>query len=688
VKRHATTIVLLLATIGLSIWLWCTRDSVSESERSRRSNNVFAAWRRDEVSLVEISHEGETIVLERDARPDGPWRMTSPRKERCDQAAIERMLTTLEFAAVVRKTAPPGSHDEEHVLGLDSPRAFGSVHMGSLTIRFALGAPSPRPEGSSYFRVDDGAPFVASKELTDTLLASSDTYRDRTVVPYLSLEMARFEVSHPGGGFTVERSDERSFKVGGTNGILASRDALDKAWGALAEMRAESFPKDADADRLTASPRLTIRITPKDAGKAAAELVAGDACPGRPNDVVVLRKQPTRVAACAPKGAIDALVGIGPTSLVDRKLFSFRHDEIEELRLERLSDVDAGGAPRAIEIARRGKGFHEREPADRELSDLETDAANDLLAFLADTGADEVLPGGGPFTAAFRARVRSGEHDETVELDASGTVVRRTRDDARLKVGPALARRLRPRATSLRSPVILGETRKVTRVNLRCGVAQELADDGAGLKLKSPAGYETDASILQLVDGILKGKALAWVADADDGSFGVGECRAVLSFEDGNAPATVRFGAEGEGGYYAVVDGRPEVFVAPVSLHTLASRLFVSRSVLRADPSRIESVKVELRGRPISGDPGALRAAAAGLVADHAVSVGSNDVGSPDVEIEIALAEAGTPKRVACAPASEGWRRCAASDVKAIFDVQASLVAKLLGVPDASADAR
>ena len=94
--------------------------------------------------------------------------------------------------------------------------------------------------------------------LTDAVLAPSDSLRDRTVIPYLSLELSRFEIKHPAGGFAIERSDERSFKIVGL-GVLAGRSALDNVWGELAEMRAEAFPKDADADRLFEATCATLR---------------------------------------------------------------------------------------------------------------------------------------------------------------------------------------------------------------------------------------------------------------------------------------------------------------------------------------------------------------------------------------------------------------------------------------------
>jgi hypothetical protein len=659
-RRHATTIGLLVLAVALGIWLWVDRVNVTSGEKIARDNNVFSAWRRDDLERIEIAHEGETIVLERDPKKDSAWRLRSPRRERADQAAVERLVTTLEFASRVRKV------DQGAELGLGQPRAQGSIVMGGLTFRFVLGAPSPRPEGSSYLRVDDGDPFVVSKELTEALLASSDTLRDRTVVPYLSLDLQRFEVTHAGGGFALERKDERSFHVGGL-GLVAGRPETDKVWGALAEMRAEAFPKDVDVK----DPRLTIRMTAKEPGKPPGELAIGGTCPGQPNDVLVLRTQPTRVLACAPKGALDTLLAQKPDDLVDRRPVSFRHDEIEELRLE---------GERVIEIARRAAGFHQRAPEDRELNAAEADAANELLVHIEQSRADRVDRGGGPFTAIAKARVTAGGHDETIEVGTlgppgEGVTLRRVRDDARLFVPRAVARRLLPRLTTLKPRAIVNETRRVTRVVLRCGTAQELVDDGSGFRLVEPTGYEADGAILQLIEGILRDKAIAWVADADDGSFGLGEgCKVVLAFEDGNAPITLRFGSEGEGGVYAKLEASPEVLVAPRSLHTLASRIYVSTASLSTDPASVSSVTIQRGASRVRREPAAVRL----LVADRVANLGPPDVGPVEIEVTIAWTDGGPPKRIVCGPLRGEHRRCATGGVKATFDVHRSRFDTLL----------
>lgn len=699
------TLVLVACAVALGVWLWLDRDRVTEGERKRRENSAFVAWRRDELSQISIAHEGETIVLNRDPHADksltqgkeGEWRMSSPREERADPVAVERLVSTLELAVVARRAT------ESAELGFGAPRATGSVRMGNLDVPFALGAVSPRPLGSSYFRVGDEPPIVVSKEVADALLASSDVYRDRTVVPYLATELSRFEARRADGAFTLERLDERSFRVVQT-GVLASRVAVDRVWAALAESRAEAFPKDADVERLTSHPVVTLVLTPIDPARPPAELVIGDACPDHPADVVVLRKAPTRVAACAPKDILSALV-VDAASLGETHVFSARMDEIEELRLARAgagagagAGVDAG-APAALELARKGTGFHQRAPAFRDLTSAEADAATELLTRIASSEALAVRRGdvdgkGPPFVSIARATVRSGDRDESVDVGPAGeggrTTLRRVLDDARLEVDAAVVRRLLPRATSVRPREVLdGEKRRATRVVLRCGVEQELVDRGEGLRLLTPAGYETDGAVVQLVDAILRGKVDSWVADRDDGSFGFRPdgCHFVIGFEGGSAPVTMWFGDEGEGGVYARVDSRPGVMVVPKALRELAGRTYVSRGTLRVDAARIERVRVTSDGKEVRArEPNAFASAVAGLSADRVVSL-KKEAEGPDLVIDVLVSDGGAPRRIACRAASPAERHCSIDGVRATFAVAEERFRELLPRQDERSDA-
>jgi len=698
VRKHAATIVLVLCAIALGVWLYVDRDRVTEGERKRRENSVFVAWRRDELSQITVVHDGETLILQRErAAPgappkaegkEGQWRMTSPREERADPVAVGRLLTTLEFATVARKV------EDGAAQGLDAPRATGAVRMGGLEVPFVLGGASPRPEGSSYFRVGAEPVVVVGKELADALLASSDTYRDRAVVPYLANELARVEVKRESGGFVIERLDERSFRVAEA-GVLASRQAVDRIWAALAEMRAEAFAKDADVERLTAHPTVTLVLTPKDAAKPPAELVVGEACPGHPADVIVLRKTPTRVAACAPKDVAHLLEATS-ASLVEKHLFPLHMDEIEELRLERTAPAEPvapSTAPSAVEIARKGTGFRARAPFERDLTSGEAEAATELVTRIASLEVSTVTRGnGGAFPFVARVKVRFGDHEQIVEIAASGptgrTTLRRVLDDARLEMDALAVRWLLPRETSLRSRTMLeGETRRPTRILLRCGTDQELVDRGEGFRLVSPAGYETDGSISQLVDGVLRGRVDGWVADVDDGSFGIAKdgCRVIFAFEDGNAPLTLAFSEERNGALYARIDPRPGVFLAPHALRDLAGAIYVNHGALRTEATRIERVRVTFEGKVVSPrTPTAFRDAVAALYAESVLALRRKPDGAPDLVIEVSLAEGGPPRRIACRPAPSKERRvCTIDGIDATFGVAAAKLAPFQPVVDA-----
>ena len=665
-RKHAATIVLVVLALGLVLWLWLDRDRISEGERKGRENSVFVAWRRDELTKLSIVHDGETIVLEREPasaeKPkgegkEGRWRMTSPRQERADAVAVDRLLSTLEFAAVARKVGAGVP------LGLDAPRAAGHVWMGSLDVGFALGGPSPTPEGSSYMRVGGDPPIVVSKELTEALLASSDKYRDRTVVPYLATELVRFEAKHDGGAFTVERIDERSLRIAEL-GVLASRAGVERLWAALSEIRAEAFPNDADIDRLTAHPVVTLKLTPKDTTKPAAELALGAACPGHPADIVVLRRAPSRAAACVPKDVAASFLS-SPSALVEKRLVPLRMDEIEELRLEY-----PGVEP--LELARKGTGFHVRSPGDRDLLSAEADAATELFTRISHSEATTVTRGGAAFASVGRVVVRFGEHEQILEVSAAGeggrATVRRLLDDARLEIDASVERRLRPRATSLRTRTMLeDETRRPTRVLLRCGTDQELVDRGEGFRLVAPAAYETDGSVVQLVEALTKRPIDAWVADADDGSFGFTKdgCHVVLAFADGNAPVTVWFGAEAEGGVYVRVDPRAGVLVAPRAVRDLARSNYVSRGLLRTEAARVESVRVISEGKLLPPrDLLESTDALAGLFARRVVSF-DKLAGPPNLVIEVSTREAGPRRRITCRSISATERHCGLDGVNA-----------------------
>ncbi len=618
---------LLLAACGLGVYSWLDRESVSVTERTRRENNVFVAWRREALARVELEHGAEKLVLARtlDDSGDASWRMLSPRDEDVDAALVDRFLGTLEFATTVRKVGP------NPVAGFDTPRARGTIAMGAITYRFALGPPAPTPEGAAYFRLEGEDPIVVSKELATDLMKGADAFRTRTIVPYLSLDLLKLEVRGKTSAFTLTREkNERSFRIP-SRGLRASRDRLDRVWKALAEMRAEAFLPDAEAEKTIVSPEFSIVMTPKD-GRPRGEIVVGGPCPGHPNDVVVVRRLPTPTAACAPKGVLEGL-GATEASLVDTRLFSLHEDEIEEARLE------ASPAGAVLDVARKANGWRELAPESRDLSSSESEAATALARDLARAegeviGRDEAnaLHGG------LRGRVtvthaEAGE-EESLDLgwegDLGSVFLRRRADGALLKVSAETVRKLTPGRTRLRSRTLFTEPlagKPIVSIDTRCaGMTQHVSRDGTAWRLRiDDKEIAPDvAAILDAVDALSRARADAWVADADDGTFGFteggGACWMRLAYaqEGGTRAGGLTFGAEGEGGTYARIDGDPAVFVAPRGLRAMVTPLFVERHALVIDPYSVAAIEIVRGKNRKSRDPHAKNDAGLALEDDLA----------------------------------------------------------------------
>jgi hypothetical protein len=435
------------------------------------------------------------------------------------------------------------------------------------------------------------------------------------LAPYGANEIARVEVraAEPSRGFAIERSGG-TFRVAGT-GLRASRAVVDRIFAALADTRAESFVDDATADAALARPAFGVALTARDAKHPRVELRVGGECPGEPEDVVVIRDAPSRVSACAPRTIAGALE-TAREGLTDESVLFAHADEVEELRLE---PVGASGA--RVELARKGRGWRERAPQDRDLSSDEAESASALVLALAGArGVDPVrTPADEHLAVHARATiVRVGAGDtEVVDVGATGpdgaALVRREDDGAILRVPRAVARRFEPHPVALRARPVWRDpfdAASVVAVDDSCGpIAQRLELHDHVWTMPAPAGFAADAvSVTELTQVLARAKADAWVAETDDGTFGFaapGSCAISLTLDGGAGAAGPRragiaFGAETDAGVYARALGDTSVFVAPLLLRDAVSHPEIDRGRLRLDMRGLTNVMLERRGARIA----------------------------------------------------------------------------------------
>jgi hypothetical protein len=575
-RRTLTPAVIIVLAVGISAYAtFADRASVSDADRTGRQSNVFPSFRVEEVTRLQLVHESETLVLERvaDARGASRWAMTSPRHEPADPATVDTLLRELERATRLRAV---GAKDG---VGLGAPRIRGAVELGALQYHFVVGSDAPRPEGAAYMRLEGEGTFVVDRSLKVQLMRDADAYRGRTLVPYGSGAMARLEVRPTSGeSYALDRHGA-TFRVTSL-ALRAARAAVDRVMVTLADGRAESFLDDATGERAMGTPAITVEVIPSTSEHERVTLRLGGACPGRPDEVVVERATPQRVWACTAQTLVDALTGVSVAGLVDTSPFFAHADEMEELRLEPV-----GRREPTVEIARRGMGWHERYPEERDLTPQETDSANMLSLAVAQARGTDVRQADGPFQARTRVTVvrTGGGATEVVELAAPGadgmTQLRRVDDGAVLQLTREMARRLEPHPVALRArsiwPVVVDAASVVAVDDTCCPGKPHFEQRDRRWTMITPARLRTDAPfVMDLVETVTRARADAWIAEGDDGTFGFdgsAACAVTLTREPGSMDAGARrtsiiLGAAGDGGFYAHTSDDPAVFVASPGL--------------------------------------------------------------------------------------------------------------------------
>lgn len=591
-KKHASLLVTGVLALSLLTYAYLDRNAVTDIERTAREGDLFPAWRRDQVTRIELVFPDETLRLEKhgDDGGVGTWAMLEPRKDTADYASVETLLIALEHGRPIRKSA-------SDVGGWDKPRARGKVSMGAITFEFEVGGPAPTPEGASYFRLQGQAPVVVSKETTEALLARGEHYRSRAVVPYLSLQLDWLEVTSPAGEWKLTRMTPVAFKIEPL-GVRASRAKIDRVWGALSELRSESYLPLEDARRLTEHPVLRVAMEPTEAGKPVGVIKVGAPCPGQTDQLSFYREAPEPIGACVPKGAVERL-SAPPEAFADEGAFSYRFDEIE--------DVILTSGDKSVELARVGSGFHMRAPEDRALDADEAHVASHLLSILEKTeGASFVRGFQSPEPVLGKVRVRTANGDEEIEVGRN--YIKRSMDGVMLSASETLTAAILPRKTLLRSARIFPETldaSEITSLTLDCGALQVFERDPNNphaFVMLAPPGFVVDQPGLHgLAENLTRLRGDAWVSDEDRGPWKTKDSVCKVSFrtkdpEAGVATHSLSLGVEGQGGLFARVADDPAVAVVPQSVKDLLQRIYVD-SELPHPPGVLTQIEVKKDGK-------------------------------------------------------------------------------------------
>lgn len=617
-QRQATNLIMLAVGIGLVVALLVTRGDVTTSEGIERESYLLGAFRNDEVSRIVLETDQEKLILERGA-PDEDgvtfWKLKSPVEEDAEESEVESYLTTLEYADFVRKLEDDQVDRTQQ--GLDKPRLTLRISMKQINYELLFGTEAVQPKGAVYVEVKGkNAPrsgvYLISASQFGQLSKESDFFRQRELMPYVSSGLTEMSLTGEGGPRRLKAAQWGGWRFDGQQGdYRVSRRGIDYVLSQFGDLTADRFITTAAAEKAQAGAKLvSIRMQPRKKELPVGLVEVGGKCPDGKPGVVALRKKPDPLAACAPETIYKGLT-TPAEDLVDKRLVRLRLDEVETLAIK--------AGERRLELARNTKGFRLRAP---EELDVELELGNDRLRAI--TRAEgNIVADADPKELGLKARgaavvvVRSGGKDEESvkeeillvgKLDGGKAHVLRQQDGAILEIGPDVHKALQPDATLVRKRQILELDRyRVQRIKVTAGdVKQTLLRDETGAhKLE---GFDTVGHDSRLVTEFMSALSTLtverWVADEDDGSFGLSKPSTVIEIESGEKDGgqvlrRITLGAPAQGGVYGRIDGDAGVFVLPRHTEERLTTWLLDRSVFMLDPSEVVSITLKREGRTL-----------------------------------------------------------------------------------------
>ncbi|MBM4359967.1 MAG: DUF4340 domain-containing protein [Deltaproteobacteria bacterium] len=676
-KRHGVTAALVVAAALLSVVALWDRGRVSTDESTGRKLQIFDAWRTDDITRLTLEGGPRRIELTQHTEQSGErtWKLREGDRDlSVDEQEVDGFLTTLEYASFERQ-APAL---DRKALGLEPPHLVLSIEMGKLRYVLRVGGEAPSPPGARYAEVEGGARpktlYVLKPSVVTALETEPSELRSKQLSPYVSSDVARYELVGGHGDFTLSRAGSGGRATvdllvdsQATGKQRASYRTVDAFTTALARLEASTFV-EAPAN---AASTATLTVVPRDRGKPKAVLALGGECAG---GKLVRRLEPEPTTACVDARLVDAVL-VEPVRFTDTFLLGVPETDVTEIKL--TSDTTT------VELARRGEGWHLRKPED---SQIDAAVGNGLLERLARAEGERVADGllrddkklG---LAEPRARVRilglpdraagpdAPEHVEELEVgtEAEGFVhVRRKTDGAVLRVPEAVSAVLLPAPSALRSTQLLDVPMKHVRaLALDCGgkhQAHTRDTKGSWTRLAPETALRADMTAAnELAEALRTLAAVRWDAEKAEARHGLERpgCILKLTVAEPDAQGTtspedpkearrtleLRLGAETDGGYFARLDRSPAVFVVPRALANLGREWLLDRGALLVEPAEVDRVTVTVgkkkldvtrRGEswvlPSGAAPNDTRATTVGKALEALLAEGVATLGKPAKE--------------------------------------------------------
>jgi hypothetical protein len=612
---------------------------MGSAETLRREQNLFHAFRSEQVSEIVVESEGGRAVFRQkldaastsrraaksqtagrqeegaqtaepdalndaegaDTQPEVVWQMIEPGVGEAEVAQIDELLRGAEFATSLRRVPPEDV--ERSLFGLLIPAAQVTLRGGNLSRVVRVGASVPSPKGAHYLEVSGGPSeengvYVVSESVARSFTFSPEVFRKRLLVPLTGSELKTIVFRRGAEELALEQRAKGQFFFRDRFGAArVARDAAERLLLGFARAQLEPIlPIEEVKAQLGQAPSV-LELEPKVNGRGKVRVLLGGPCKDREDRVFALREQPDPIAGCVPSWGLQDFLKAPKTS-VDRGLFHLRADELEVLRVE-----SAGGR---LELAREGETFRMRAPKEERLDpQVAQRRVNLLLGIRGDWLEAPPVPAP-PGPPRYRVSVSSAAaHEkevgtETIEVWALGGVgfAKRSADGAWLRLTGSALRLFSVDTLLLRERDLV----KLSSDQLRSiavswnGSRQSISRVNGQFQLREPANFQGDGALLsEFVEEVTQLHADEWVAEKDNGGFGLQKPRLELELVDsqGNVRVFAVGSKTGEGRFFAKERANEAVFTLRESVVERLGGWLIDRSGFGFDPEQVQAVKLK-----------------------------------------------------------------------------------------------
>ncbi|MCA9575313.1 MAG: DUF4340 domain-containing protein [Sandaracinaceae bacterium] len=644
-----TSTVSVLAAIAVALFAYIIlveRHQLTDIELAGRGSRLIERFSQRRVESVVIEREGERIELvarnrpgDDDAEEERAWDLRSPLEARADTEAVAALLGALEWAEPRRRVEgiEPG---ELAGYGLVDPAVRVTLRIAGETVTLSIGQPDATEAGRYAMLDDQSVLYVVGDDVFEAADHDAVHFRNRELFPDLMLEMNEITLRAGDAVTRVEKDAEASDETWYLRepiAMMASAQRVRDIKRAISSLRATRF---ADAGEQLGDAYLRFESQAKvsdDAPYAPVTLVVGAAC-GEHEGQRYARAGEDGPLVCVNERDLAPLLR-SASELRELRPITLPDTDIEAIDLVAGADslhiededgewsyrlVRGGAAPVTGEVD--PDAFSEWLSGIRSLETIEAESVDEAELGRRGLSAPRV-------TLTMHGRGSAPDHTLAMGgSDMRGVFLRRDEELVALVVPTDVEQQLAVSVVHFLPRRLLRERAEaLVQVATTGAIAQTLERDGDGdFELSAPVVAPADgAAARDLARRLATLEAARFVAEAPAPEHGLATPRLTARFrfegaleddqddadedahgehdghDHGETPSgpsapprthVLKLGADTEGGAFAQLDERREVFVLPGAVVELLLRALVSNDLLRTSRVDLEGVRLEQEG--------------------------------------------------------------------------------------------